>query len=56
MNFRLRATNYLLGIRPEVGGLRIDPCVPKDWPDFTATRKFRGLTLHIKVNNSAAKN
>ncbi|MEI6194812.1 MAG: N,N'-diacetylchitobiose phosphorylase [Verrucomicrobiota bacterium] len=50
------ATNYLLGIRPETDGLRIDPCIPKSWPDFTATRKFRGLTLHIEVKNPAAKN
>ena len=50
------ATNYLLGIRPETGGLRIDPCVPRHWPGFTATRKFRGLTLHLEVKNPAGKN
>jgi cellobiose phosphorylase len=50
------AANYLLGIRPESGGLRIDPCIPKDWPGFTATRKFRGLTLHIEVKNPSGKN
>jgi cellobiose phosphorylase len=50
------ATHYLLGIRPEPGGLRIDPCIPKDWPGFTATRKFRGLTLHLEVRNPAGKN
>jgi N,N'-diacetylchitobiose phosphorylase len=50
------ATNYLLGIRPEAGGLRIDPCIPKNWPGFIATRKFRGLTLHIEVKNPAGKN
>ena len=50
------ATNYLLGIRPEPDGLRIDPCIPKDWPCFTATRKFRGMTLHIQVKNPSGKN
>jgi len=50
------ATNYLLGIRPEVGGLRIDPCIPKDWPGFNATRRFRGLTMHIEVKNPVGKN
>jgi cellobiose phosphorylase len=45
------AANHLLGIRPEPGGLRIDPCIPKDWPGFTAIRKIRGMTIHIKVLN-----
>lgn len=50
------ATNYLLGIRPEPDGLRIDPCIPKEWPGFTATRKFRGMTLHIEIKNPNGKN
>ena len=50
------ATNYLLGIRPEPGGLRIDPVIPKDWPGFTATRKFRGATVHIEIKNPDHKN
>ncbi len=25
------ATQYILGIRPEVDGLRLDPCIPSDW-------------------------
>jgi len=50
------ATNYLLGIRPEPDGLRIDPCIPREWPGFTATRKFRGMTLHIEIKNPSGKN
>ena len=50
------ATHYLLGIRPESGGLCIDPCIPKDWPGFKATRKFRGMTLHIEIKNPSGKN
>ena len=45
------ATNYILGIRPEISGLRLDPCIPKNWPGFTAKRVFRGKTLHIEVKN-----
>ncbi|MBE2214831.1 MAG: N,N'-diacetylchitobiose phosphorylase [Opitutaceae bacterium] len=45
------ATNHILGIRPELDGLRIDPCIPKAWPGFTVTRKFRGKTVHIEVEN-----
>jgi cellobiose phosphorylase len=45
------ATNYILGIRPEIAGLRLDPCIPKNWPGFTAQRLFRGKMLHIEVKN-----
>jgi len=45
------ATQYILGIRPELDGLRIDPCIPSTWPGFTATRRFRGRTVHIDVKN-----
>lgn len=45
------ATQYILGIRPELDGLRIDPCIPSTWPGFTATRRFRGRTVHIEAKN-----
>ncbi len=47
------ATQYILGIRPEVDGLRIDPCIPADWPGFTASRRFRGHSIDIVVTNPA---
>ncbi len=42
-------TQWVLGIRPEHDGLRIDPCLPPDWPGFSAVRRFRGATYHIRV-------
>jgi N,N'-diacetylchitobiose phosphorylase len=45
------AAQYILGIRPEVGGLRIDPCIPRTWDGFTATRDFRGKRVEISVRN-----
>lgn len=45
------ATQYILGVRPEVGGLRIDPCIPADWPGFSVRRIFRGKALDIRVEN-----
>ena len=45
------ATQYILGLRPELDGLRIDPCIPGDWPGFTATRRFRDTVIHIDVKN-----
>lgn len=45
------ATQYILGLRPELDGLRIDPCIPRDWEGFKATRRFRGRTIQITVQN-----
>jgi cellobiose phosphorylase len=47
------ATQYILGIRPEMDGLRIDPCIPGAWKGFKATRRFRGRTVQIEVKNSS---
>ncbi len=45
------AAQHILGIRPEVEGLRIDPCIPSEWKSFTVTRRFRGRTLQIHFEN-----
>jgi N,N'-diacetylchitobiose phosphorylase len=45
------ATQYILGLRPEVDGLRIDPCIPSTWAGFKATRRFRDRTIEIEVSN-----
>jgi cellobiose phosphorylase len=45
------ATQWILGLRPEYGGLRIDPCIPSSWEGFTARREFRGRVLRIEVRN-----
>ncbi|MBN2201474.1 N,N'-diacetylchitobiose phosphorylase [bacterium] len=44
-------TQYMLGIQPEVEGLRIDPCIPKKWKGFTVERIFRGNKIRIRVEN-----
>jgi cellobiose phosphorylase len=41
----------IFGIQPDFAGLKIDPCIPKSWPGFKATRKFRGATYEIEVVN-----
>jgi cellobiose phosphorylase len=43
-------TQWLLGIRPEHDGLRVDPCLPASWPGFTARRHFRGATYDLRVH------
>jgi N,N'-diacetylchitobiose phosphorylase len=44
-------TQSILGIRPELDGLRIDPCLPAAWDGFEVTRRFRGMGLTIHVTN-----
>jgi cellobiose phosphorylase len=50
------ATHWVLGIRPDVEGLRIAPCIPKAWKGFSMTRTFRGMKLSIEVQNPKRKN
>ncbi|WGS64611.1 GH36-type glycosyl hydrolase domain-containing protein [Marinitoga aeolica] len=45
-------TNYILGIRPTLDGLEINPCVPKDWNGFKYKRTFRNSTYLIEVINN----
>jgi len=45
------ATQWILGIRPEYNGLRIDPCIPSTWSGFSAKRRFRGSIIRITVHN-----
>lgn len=44
-------TRYILGIRPQYNGLLVDPCIPKSWKGFKVTRKWRGATYNIEVQN-----
>jgi cellobiose phosphorylase len=46
-------TQWILGLRPEHDGLRVDPCLPADWTGFTATRRFRGARYDITVDKAA---
>ena len=44
-------TQYILGIRPEYHGLRIDPCIPAEWRALTIQRIFRGMKFDITIRN-----
>lgn len=46
-------SQYILGIRPEFDGLRVDPCIPPSWHGFIARRKYRGALYAITIDNSA---
>jgi cellobiose phosphorylase len=48
-------TQWILGIRPEHDGLRIDPSLPAAWDGFSAERRFRGATYRIRVRKPAGR-
>jgi cellobiose phosphorylase len=49
-------TQWILGIRTSYDGLLIAPVIPKSWPGFKATRKFRGVTYNIAVERAGKGN
>ncbi len=44
-------TQYILGIQPDYDGLIVNPCIPNNWNGFKITRKFRGTTFNIEIQN-----
>jgi N,N'-diacetylchitobiose phosphorylase len=45
------ATQHILGIQPDYEGLRIDPCIPSSWKEFSVKREFRNKILDVKIQN-----
>ena len=41
----------ILGLRPDLEGIRIAPAVPENWDSFEIDKDFRGKHLHIRVEN-----
>ena len=41
----------ILGMRPDLDGLRICPVIPCEWDGFEISRTFRGKRMHILVRN-----
>jgi len=44
-------TKYIIGVMPVHEGLQINPCIPAKWDGFKVSRKFRGITYSITINN-----
>ncbi|MDA2929533.1 hypothetical protein MYX84_06235 [Acidobacteria bacterium AH-259-O06] len=42
---------YILGIRPTLKGLLVDPKIPKEWKRFRLRREYRGATYELEVSN-----
>lgn len=46
---------YVLGLQPEMAGLRLNPCLPPDWNRCEVRKRFRGARYRIRYENKAAK-
>jgi len=51
----VNVSQYLLGIQPELDGLRIAPCLTENFENVTITRKYRGATYNISIVKSNEK-
>ena len=47
----LSISQAILGIRPTLDGLKIDPCIPSNVRGYTVIRRYRGATYEITVEN-----
>ncbi|MEE3377779.1 MAG: glycosyl hydrolase family 65 protein, partial [Lachnospiraceae bacterium] len=47
----VNASQYILGIYPDFGGLKLRPCIPSEWDGFNVRRVFRGAAYNIRVEN-----
>ncbi len=47
----LSASQYILGIRPDLDGLKVDPCLPSTMKELKVSRQFRGTAYNITISN-----
>lgn len=47
----LSASQYILGIRPSLDGLMVDPCLPEEFRELQISRTFRGCVYNITIKN-----
>lgn len=45
-------TQWVLGVRPEWEGLRVQPCLPPGWSGASMIRPYRGCTYHFRIERS----
>jgi cellobiose phosphorylase len=48
-------SQHILGIKPELDGLRVQPCMGKQIPRLTIVRRCRGAEYRIRVTNKGAR-
>jgi cellobiose phosphorylase len=48
----IAVSQWILGVRADYEGLRIEPCLPIRFVRVTITRVFRGCTYRISIHNT----
>lgn len=49
------ATEFLLGVQPQVDGIKIAPCIPADWKSYSVKRQIAGAVYNFNFSNPDAK-
>ena len=44
-------SQWILGIKPDYTGLKVDPCIPKAWDGYKVMREFKGSKYEINIKN-----
>ena len=47
---------YILGLKIENERLRIEPCIPREWTEYSIRYKYKTSIYNINVKNPNAKN
>ncbi len=51
----LSISQSILGIQPDYDGLRLQPCIPDELPEYTVRRRFRGAEYVVHVKRTGEK-
>lgn len=49
------AVHCILGVKPTMAGLKIEPCIPAAWDGFKYERKFRGAVYRVTCSRGGSK-
>jgi len=47
-------TQHIIGVRPELGGLRVEPCLPDELSELRFVRHCRGAEYQVNIANNSA--
>jgi cellobiose phosphorylase len=47
-------SQHILGVKPELDGLRIEPCLPSEMTSVAVTRRCRGAEYRVSIANRGA--
>ncbi len=48
-------SQYILGVKPSPGGLKVEPCLPKELGEYTVRRRFRDALYIIHVRQTGER-